>query len=466
MSTLTTLVVKGAAIALVAVALCACGGGGGGAGDPPAANPPPDDPPPADPPPADPPPDDPPPADPPPADPPPDDPPPDDPPTACIPETDVLFPALVYLVPGQTPETREYRLASSDGCRTEVILTDVDGGFNEPTGVFSNGEGFIAWTTLRDKAVQLRRFTVTGTAGAEIVARQPVETVLGITGEYEDEFFTHVEAWRGAGQELLTVLRVQASGDGTRRSLLLVDVNTGVVTDLWFLTAGAQLNCLQSAQDGGTNPITDAACVMPFPPLSWTADGQRIYFGLLLTDQPGFDRHTGTARIEREDPAGGCRDGLPELGNGWCGPEIVHTDKSQSDTNPPTGGSVRLAGFDGAPELLATQHWLEGDIIGTGQWSVVVLDANFCADLYADPAQIDSLLASGDAWRNCKYEGILLQEFAVGVTPEWSQNWQELYYWGRGPATDDTIRRFNPSGVPTDGDREVVDPGSQFGVLR
>jgi hypothetical protein len=437
MNALATLMVKGVAITFLALALCACGGGGGGGGGaPPAANPPPADPP------------------------------PDEPPTACTPETDALFPALVYPA---TDETAGVRLASSDGCRTEVIVTDVSD-WPDLAGVFSDGEGFIAWTGHPQRVVQLRRFTVTGTAGAETIAKEPVETVLDITGNHEDEHFSGFDAWRGAGQELLVVQRVQGTGDERGRSLLLVEVDTGVVTDLWSMTAAAQLNCLQSAQDGGTNPITDAACVMPYNASSpsWTADGQRIYFGLQLTDQPGFDRHYGTARIEREHATSGCRDGLPDLGNGWCGPEIVHTDKQQPNADPPAGGSVRLAGFDGAPELLATYHWLESDIIGTsGSRSVVVLDANFCADLYADPARIDPLLAAGDAWRNCKYEGIPLQDFAKGVFPKWSQSGHELYYWGLRPSIDTwPIRRFNPSGVPTDGDREVVDHALGFAVLR
>lgn len=441
MNTLNVLMFKLALLALIAMALCACGGGGGGASGPPAANPPP--------------------ASPPPEDPPPDDPPPGEDPIACAPETDAQFPAFVYFVPGQTPDTREYLLASSDGCRTESMLTGVDGGFNAPTGVYADGTGFIAWMNLGPPSVEIMRFSAAGAAGAETVSKQDRETVLQVTGQYDEEFFASVDAWRDTEDELLVLYRLQASNDNSvhRRSLLLLDLGTGAATELWAMTLEAQLACLQQAQAAGANPYTADACVMPRAPVSWTADGQRVYFGHRIGDQAGFQDHNGTSRIERRDTQAGCRGSLPDLGNGWCGPEIVHADPLADE--PPVGGRVRPADSDGVPELLAGNHW---DTSVGGQ-KIVVLDADFCAAIYDDPAQIDPLLAAGHAWRTCLYAGTPLQDYVAGAGPDWTLDWQLLYYSALGSSSS-SIRVFNPFGMPTDGDREVIEPGIAVKTLR
>jgi hypothetical protein len=421
-------------IATLALMLWGCGGGGGGSGGGPAAGGP------------------------------------NSPPvgsSACTPEPDAVFPAFVYKAPvGNHSGPWVIGIASSDGCRALPVVEVARQPHAEPTGTFRDGAGTLAWVQGGAREgffamdVDMVHFTVSGPPGSEVVQADDPTTVLASDALH---WYSFVDAWQGDTPQLVAARVDEPVGPaGVGFSLVLIDPVGDQVTELWGMREGDQFACLESAAAAGHNPYTADACVLPYSTVSISGDGQRIYFGhSYSTSQPGYEAHSGTARLERKDPGAGCRAPLPDLGNGWCGPELIHTDLSVDPRfplkEPPWGGQVRRAAMAGVPDLIVTHH-VDGrrSVEPQQNLRVVVLDADYCAALHDDPAQIDPLLAEGRAWRHCLHAGTALQDHAPGRRPDWALDGDRVYYTGWDQPTLRTIRVFNPTGVPTDGDKHVL----------
>ena len=323
-------------------------------------------------------------------------PPPPPPPTGCVDS----FPGFLYEVEATRKAPAELHLASSDGCRSELIaiVRDFRGSAFHMTA--DGSKGVILWSEDIENQYIVRRLDFTVNNSGVLALGQPV-TVLPLAGEEalpgDFLFLRSIDIWGDAAHDSLYLTIRQRhvfnsgpnAGTGTRVALIY-DLN-----DLTDSNALPDVREIYNEDAGGWQDATGLDCSsLPYPQfvptcyglqgLRFNPSGTRLYMGDDNFDTPDGQRWSAALRI-RIDMGGG----LPLAKWTLTGPELVFAGPESSGT--PNQWAMTARPSNDPSQLPETEYIAAG-----GDF----LNADQCATDYAFYASGNSE-APFDLWLAC-----------------------------------------------------------------
>jgi hypothetical protein len=375
-------------------------------------------------------------------------PPPPPPPPVAIACTGVdTFPGFLYV----RESTAELHLASSDGCRSElVIIVPELRVYASMHMTVDRSAGVIVWAEEIESQYAVRRldFTVDASGHLEL---EPAVTILPLAGEepLPGELHSYFvgDVWGDATHDslYLAVSRHRQFNSGPNAGK---NMNDALIYDLNDLTDNSALPApdvrtiyhrLKPIGDAvpevsewldATDPMTFAECQLaPYPQfsptcyaapeeMSFNPSGTRLYLGnggLWGELQDPGTSWDGVMRIETDDMAAGIALADWNL----AGPELVYAVDQRSAGE--LSGPVQRPDYDPlrlpSPEYIAVSQGEDSD--APRSELVFILDADQCATVYA-PHASGMLAAPSDLWQECKDEST----FYTGTRPSGGYSWQ------------------------------------------
>lgn len=353
--------------------------------------------------------------------------PPPPPPDGCA----DTFPGFMYYQGGTRKTPGEIRLASSDGCRTELVAVEPEGAYDFQMHMTADrSAGVIVWVedpgSNNQKIISRLDFTVDEFGVLDV---EPAITILPLAGEEplpgESQYYEVSDIWGDANHSLLyiTVIRSRAfssapyAGKGRSEALIydlnvLADSNADPATGVraiyrHWVAADGQIDSADwlDAVDSFThaecvdaeivaNPQFSPTCYKE-PRMTFNSSGTRLYLEQGLRRgplDPEIEPWHGIMRIKTDDmPAG-----EPLANWNLSGPELVYAvNGSDGSSGVPIGALPRP---DTEPDVLPVPEILTAG----GQF----FDADHCVDWYAPYADGNTSL-DNEFWLACTAPGLL-----------------------------------------------------------
>ena len=367
------------------------------------------------------------------------DPPPPPPPTNCADD----FPWFLYQVEATRKTQAELHLASTDGCRSELvaILPHLRGSVFRMTT--DGSKGVILWTEDIDNQYIVRRLDFTVDNSGNLALGNPV-TVLPLAGEeaISDHhlFYFSPDIWGDAthGSLYLTILRINSihSGDeagGGTTDALIYDLNdlTGDLagpapaTRLIFHEQHAfnEVNYGTWFDAGDPADLPDCSTVA-YPQfvatcyraeeLRFNPSGTRLYVARNVRDRDD-QRWDGTSRIhiDRLDTMG---EQLPL--DQWiltC-PELIYAGSGDQTASGMLARPADDPYIPPSTEFIAIRHTdrTGKNVLRTGD----ILNADLCASEYEDYVG-GNLDAGNYLWQVCLDTGVFFAAYNHGGGDSW-----------------------------------------------
>jgi hypothetical protein len=378
------------------------------------------------------------------------------PPDGCVDSYPGFLHGFLYVTEPKRRESSELRLASYDGCTSELIPIPTDRGSFAFRLTTDGSEGIIVWT----EGDTVRRMDLTIDELGKLSMGPPV-TILPLTGEEAEEgdqlSYKSLDVWGDATHTSLymTVLRSRSGPAvvGDTKVAMIYDLN-----ELTDVTASPDVRVIYSEGAGDWQDSIGLDCsVVTYPqfvPTCYSAEemifnpsGTRLYFPTRIDDHD--DQLWDTVARIHIDMSGG-----PTLAD-WTltGPELVYTgvhyDYWPHGTQlHPESNPLLLP----TPELIGMTYWRRRN--SYPEFFHVFLNTDQCASQELAPLSGGNLQGAPDIFKKCIDNSILSATTTHGSFQ--SAN-AILFGQGNGP---DLYRRYVDGGMA--GIEEVLIQKSNF----
>jgi len=357
------------------------------------------------------------------------------PPTACAGAGADTFPGFSYEVEARRKTPAEIHLASTDGCRSELVAVVSDLRSSALMHMTADGsKGILLWRedpgNTEHYIIQRQDFTVAANGALSL---DPLITLLPLAGEEapaEDYlYYFSMDIWGDATHDslYLAITRLQlinatpSTADEAIKELLIYNLNdTDDVREIYL-----------TAQDAGEWDCPSDPDIVPYPQyfptcyrpqgIRFNPSGTRLYFEDNINDRQG-QRWDAALRmnIGRVDL---LRDPLPLDNWTFSAPELVYTgsgDQTAGGMLARPSGNPYIAPSEEEPssaEYIAIRHTdrTEKNTLRTGD----LLDADTCVDKYVIYADGTNNSPGNFLWGECLDTGKFFAAFNHGGGDSW-----------------------------------------------